>query len=145
MSNLIIWLIVGVVLAGADMLLGTVYLLVLAVAAFATAILTFLGLPVIWEIAAFAMLSVVGCLFLSFSRKKNKNIQIQSATNLQNIDIGREVSVKDIKENGHATVFYRGTVWEAAPAKGYILSRGTWIISGLHDNLLILKPEQKEK
>ena len=59
-----IWLIAGLILCGAEMLVGTFYLLVLGVSCLAAAGCAWLGLVVGWQCLAFAAVAVTGGLFV---------------------------------------------------------------------------------
>ena len=139
-----LWLIIAVILAGADILLGTFYLLVFgfsAIAAFAAAVV---GLSFIGQLAVFALFGILGCIYLSFHRKKNRSRNTLDAEKIQNLNEGQLVTVRDWREDGTTDVFFRGTHWNAEPVSGEARRPGLWKISGMNGNTLILKFE-KEK
>ena len=125
-SMIYLWLIGAVVLAGADILLGTIYLLIIAVAA----------------LLAFAVFAIAGCVYLSY--RKRKNSVSTDADHLQHINDGHSVEVKEWKKNGKARVFYRGTVWDAKSEKGSPMVPGLWEIVGMSGNTLIIKLKQEK-
>ena len=143
MSSMIyLWLIGAVVLAGADILLGTIYLLIIAVAALAAFIFAVIGAGILFQLLAFAVFAIAGCVYLSY--RKRKNSVSTDADHLQHINDGHSVEVKEWKENGKARVFYRGTVWDAKPEKGSPMVPGLWEIVGMSGNTLIIKLKQEK-
>ena len=134
-SMIYLWLIGAVVLAGADILLGTIYLLIIAAAALTAFIFALIGAGILFQLLAFA-----GCVYLSY--RKRKNSVSTDADHLQHINDGHSVEVKEWKKNGKARVFYRGTVWDAKPEKGSPMVPGLWEIVGMSGNTLIIKLKQ---
>ena len=70
-SMIYLWLIGAVVLAGADILLGTIYLLIIAVAALAAFIFAVIGAGILFQLLAFAVFAIAGCVYLSYRKRKN--------------------------------------------------------------------------
>ena len=93
-----LWLIGAVVLAGADILLGTIYLLIIAAAALAAFIFAVIGAGILFQLLAFAVFAIAGCVYLSY--RKRKNSVSTDADHLQHINDGHSVEVKEWKENG---------------------------------------------
>ena len=137
-----LWLIGAVVLAGADILLGTIYLLIVAAAALAAFVFALAGAGILFQLLAFAVFAIFGCVYLSY-RKRN-SIGGTDADHLQHINDGHTVEVREWKENGKARVFYRGTVWDAKPGKGSPRVPGLWEIVGMSGNTLIIKLKQEK-
>ena len=102
-SMIYLWLIGAVVLAGADILLGTIYLLIIAVAALAAFIFAVIGAGILFQLLAFAVFAIAGCVYLSY--RKRKNSVSTDADHLQHINDGHSVEVKEWKENGKDHVF----------------------------------------
>ena len=127
-SMIYLWLIGAVVLAGADILLGTIYLLIIAAAALTAFIFALIGAGILFQLLAFAVFAITGCVYLSY--RKRKNSVSTDADHLQHIN------------DGKARVFYRGTVWDAKPEKGSPMVPGLWEIVGMSGNTLIIKLKQ---
>ncbi len=144
MTAFYVWLTIGLLAVGADLLLlGTTYLLMVGLAACIAAFPAMVGAPVLMQMMVFAVMGVVLC-FYPWTQQRRKSKQPQeTAEEVQNMDIGHEVEVNNVNRLGQAKVFYRGTIWDAAPETGYQLQRGTWVITGLKGNLLILKPKEQ--
>lgn len=131
------WLIIAIVLAITDMLLGTIYFLIIALASLCAFIAALLGLDLTWQLAAFSIFGVVGCVLFSL-RKTQQAQKSKSAADLQSIDKGNFVEVHHWDKNGRTQVFYRGTRWEAQAEHGQKLEPGQWKIVGMNANTLIL-------
>ena len=69
-SMIYLWLIGAVVLAGADILLGTIYLLIIAAAALAAFIFALIGAGILFQLLAFAVFAIAGRVYLSLSEKE---------------------------------------------------------------------------
>ncbi|MBU3826262.1 MAG: hypothetical protein IAA31_02055 [Candidatus Anaerobiospirillum merdipullorum] len=129
-----IWCVLAIVLLGAEMMSGTFYLLVTAVACFAAAALAFLDMSLTAQLFAAGMVTLVGACFIFYLRHRLKK---QYRENLDNLDKGQRVQVGKINADGSATVNYRGTTWTAVPASG-TLSPGWWEIERADGPRLIL-------
>ena len=95
-SMIYLWLIGAVVLAGADILLGTIYLLIIAAAALAAFIFALIGAGILFQLLAFAVFAIAGCVYLSY--RKRKNSVSTDADHLQHINDGHSVEVKEWKK-----------------------------------------------
>lgn len=137
-----LWLIGAVVLAGADILLGTIYLLIVGAAALGAFIFALVGAGILFQLLAFAVFAIFGCVYLSY--RKRKGTGATDADHLQHINDGHSVEVREWKENGKARVFYRGTVWDAKAEKGSPRVAGLWEIVGMSGNTLIIKLKQEK-
>ena len=101
-----------------------------------------IGAGILFQLLAFAVFAIAGCVYLSY--RKRKNSVSTDADHLQHINDGHSVEVKEWKENGKARVFYRGTVWDAKPEKGSPMVPGLWEIVGMSGNTLIIKLKQEK-
>ena len=131
-SMIYLWLIGAVVLAGADILLGTIYLLIIAAAALAAFIFALIGAGTLFQLLAFAVFAIAGCVYLSY--RKRKNSVSTDADHLQHINDGHSVEVKEWKKNG----------LDAKPEKGSPMVPGLWEIVGMSGNTLIIKLKQEK-
>lgn len=101
-----LWLIVAVVLAGADMLLGTFYLLILGLSAIAAFVIAVVGLSFTAQLLGFALFGIIGCVLLSLKKKKDTRRKTLDAAQIQNLNDGQIVTVEHWKEDGTADVFF---------------------------------------
>lgn len=123
MSEVNVWLIVGIVLCIAEMLSGTFFLLVVGLAAFVGALAAWLGTPVWAQALIAAAVAVIGVALVEAHRRKTKPKAMVS------FDIGQPVTFDAwvSQPEGMARVAYRGSTWDARlpagldPAPGAIL------------------------
>ena len=97
------WLIGAVVLAGADILLGTIYLLIIAAAALTAFIFALIGAGILFQLLAFAVFAIAGCVYLSY--RKRKNSVSTDADHLQHINDGHSVEVKEWEKKRQSSSF----------------------------------------
>jgi membrane protein implicated in regulation of membrane protease activity len=109
MDHSLAWLIGGFALAIAELLTGTFYLLVLAVAAFGAAAAAYAGFGFGPQIVVAALVSAAGCYAVHAYRAKNRAKQMPS------IDAGMPASFEEWIDPGSrlARVRYRGASWDA--------------------------------
>lgn len=135
------WLIAAIVLAGADLLFGTVYLLILGAAALISCGVALLGYGLYGQLLCFAIFGIVGASLLSLFKKRlgGKHVTEKTAQSLQNINDGNTVEVYEWNHSGLASVFYRGARWQAQAAEDSDKVAGLWEIVGMNGNTLIIK------
>ena len=138
-SLTIVWLIAAAVLGIAEMLVGTFYLLVLAAAALVAAAASFMDVAVEWQMVAFAVVSLAGCVWVRRIRALNVASNEKEAHELQNLDEGQTVEVLDFDAQGRTKVQYRGAEWMAQAAQGEALEAGAWQIVEVKGNVLVIK------
>ena len=109
MDHALPWVIAGLVLAISELLSGTFYLLMLAVAAFGAAAGAYLGLGFGAQIAVAASVAAAGCYAVHAYRAKNR------AQQMTPIDSGMPASFEHWIDQGSrlARVRYRGASWDA--------------------------------
>jgi len=109
MDHSLAWLIGGFALAIAELLTGTFYLLMLAVAAFGAAAAAYLGFGFGPQIVVAALVAAAGCYAVHAYRTKNRAKQMPS------IDAGMPASFEEWIDRGErlARVRYRGASWDA--------------------------------
>ncbi|HBZ58915.1 MAG TPA: hypothetical protein DEO49_07205 [Sutterella sp.] len=132
-----IWLIAGLILCGAEMLVGTFYLLVLGVSCLAAAGCAWLGLVVGWQCLAFAAVAVTGGLFVRHLKGQH-NDESQA---IQNLDVGHSVRVDAWNEDGTAFVQYRGTQWTAIADETVVKAPGVFRIARVEGARLVLSQQ----
>jgi membrane protein implicated in regulation of membrane protease activity len=142
MAPYIYWFLAGLVLLGLEMVSGTFYLLVLAVALGIGGLAALAGLELPLQFTLAALAGIAGTAIL---RRKRKDGTV--AANDQNLDIGQPVQVVAWRENGTARVHYRGAEWDAQAESAATPREATLYIKALHGATLVLthhKPSQGE-
>ena len=135
LSLTVIWVIAAAVLGIAEMLVGTFYLLVLAVAALVAALASFMDVALEWQMVAFAVVALAGCSWVRRMRLGGA----KEAQALQNLDEGQLVEVSAFDAQGRAKVQYRGAEWTAQAVSGEDLEVGVWCIVQVKGNTLMIR------
>jgi membrane protein implicated in regulation of membrane protease activity len=132
------WMLTAIALVIIELLTGTFYLLVLAVAAAGGAVLAYLGLSFEVQAGFATILGVLGVVFVHHFRVRNK--KGESAVNA--MDVGQRVTLESwVNESqGLARVRYRGTLWDAK-VTGERGSGTTFYIRGVDGSTLHVAPE----
>lgn len=140
-SQTTVWLIAALVLGGAEMFVGSFYLLVLGLGCLGAACASLCGLGLGWQCSAFAVLVVIGAFIVLRMRAKDK-----AEDKEQNLDVGQKVTVVAWGLDGVARVNYRGAVWDAVCAEDDSDSRqpGVFVIESVRGSRLVLRPEAKQ-
>ena len=138
LSTTMWWLIASAVLGIFELVLTTFYMLVLAAAGLAAAIVSALGFSLEWQFALFAVCSVVGALLVRQMRARSLGSDTESRA-LQNLDAGQIVDVAEVDEHGRARVFYRGTQWPAQLTENSKSGPGSYQIVEIAGSVLMLE------
>src|SRR5437764_1057844 len=109
MSAYWMWWIAAAALVAAELLTGTFYLLVVAIAMACGGVAAWLdaSVPAQWLIAA--ALGVIGIVML---QRWKRGVALRTPA-LQGLDIGQMVQVQSWGPDGTARVAYRGSTWDA--------------------------------
>ncbi len=134
-----LWLIVAAALTGLEMLTGTFYLLLMAIAALAgclAALTDFSGTQQLLIFGAFGLLETVG---FTVYRRRHPAKQPDSF-----LDVGNPVVFKNIAPDGNWLVRYRGSDWQARPANGQTSQDAPLVIVKTMGNILIVDNPPEE-
>ena len=140
MEQTTIWWVLGGLLVAIELATGTFYLLMIAIGMAAGAIAAHLGLPVVGQIVAAAVIGG-GAVVLQYWRGSKQPKAAQANANKDvHIDIGEMVKVEAWAPDGTTTVKYRGATWTAVMAHpGIEASVGQFRILELLGNRLVLE------
>ena len=131
------WWIVAAVLAGAELVTNTFYLLAIAVALAAGGVAAFMGLSSEWQWAVAVALGIV----LTFVAHRWRTRRLQPAPQ-EPADIGNSVRVRHWNPDGSARVDYRGTQWTAELATPDTPRRESMVIVGMRGSHLVVADRQ---
>ena len=128
MATYLLWAIAGFILVIAELLSGTFYLLVLGMAALATALAAYLG-------AAFwvqAMVAAAVALIGIYAVRRWWATHPKSGEASNNLDLGQAVVIESWVNQaaGTARIKYRGSSWDAQIVNGANSPNGTNATSG---------------
>lgn len=131
------WILAGITVA-AELLTGTIYLLMVALGLAAGAVAAHLG----WNMPAQIMVAaVVGVLCVLIGRRirsARASGLPASADPAMNLDIGETVTITQWEGDGTARVQYRGAQWTAVLRPGAMPSLGTYRVAELQGNRLVV-------
>jgi membrane protein implicated in regulation of membrane protease activity len=133
MEAYVFWFLLGLVLLGIEMVSGTFYLLVVAIAAAVAGVAAWMGMVMAGQLILSALTGIAGILIL----RRSKGNQLVDASNAS-FDIGQPVRIIKWKEDGSARVIYRGAEWDARLETAEIPIDGTLYIASMQGSILIL-------
>lgn len=131
-----VWWIAAAILVGVEMMTGTFYLLVVALACVAGGVVALFGFDAAWQWGMAALVEVVGT--LAVVQWKRKYAAAPRLSN--NLDVGQRVSVLEWRDDDRARVAYRGTQWDAVLDSPATPKREHMVIVGMRGAELVLGP-----
>jgi membrane protein implicated in regulation of membrane protease activity len=135
MSAYVAWFVVGFVLLIAELLTGTFYLLVLAIAAGVGGLVALGGGSLPLQLVVAAAIGLAGSLWLRRSRAGRTS---PAAEALQNLDLGQTVRVDHWSAGRTARATYRGAQWDVELAAGEEPLAGDFVIREIHGSRLVV-------
>jgi membrane protein implicated in regulation of membrane protease activity len=138
MDNYVWWFVIGFGLVVAELLTGTFYLLVIAIAFGAAGVAALLGAPVVLQLATAAAFSLGGTLWLRQSRFGQRLRDRATSDRVQNMDVGQTLRVDQWAPNRTTRANYRGATWDVELAPGEEPASGEFVIREIYANRLIV-------
>jgi membrane protein implicated in regulation of membrane protease activity len=142
MNSTIIWFVVAFGLLVAELLTGTFYLLVIALALACAGIASWLGVPAALQFVVAAAIGLGGSMWLRTTRF-GRRLHERSDDRVQNMDIGQSLRVDHWTAARTARASYRGAVWDVELAPGEQPASGEFVIREIHANRLIVAPKPR--
>jgi membrane protein implicated in regulation of membrane protease activity len=130
------WFVLGFGLLVAELMTGTFYLLVIALALACAGVTAFFGAPLELQLVVAAAIGLGGSLWLRRSRFGRR--REHGADRVQNMDIGQIVRVEHWSANRTARAAYRGAQWDVELAPGEAMQAGDFVIRDIQANRLIV-------
>jgi membrane protein implicated in regulation of membrane protease activity len=130
------WFVLGFGLLVAELMTGTFYLLVIALALACAGVTAFFGAPLELQLVVAAAIGLGGSLWLRRSRFGRRHDR--GADRVQNMDIGQIVRVEHWSANRTARAAYRGAQWDVELAPGEAMQAGDFVIRDIQANRLIV-------
>ncbi len=134
MSGYVWWFVLGFGLLVAELLTGTFYLLVIALACGVAGVAALLGAPFALQVLVAAVIGFAGSLWL----RKSRAARPVDNDALQNMDVGQVVRVDHWGANRTARASYRGAMWDVELAAGEEAAAGDFVIRDIQANRLIV-------
>ena len=138
MVDYVVLFVIGFGLVIAELLTGTFYLLVIAVAFGAAGVAALLGASVVLQLATAAAFSLGGTLWLRQSRFGRRLRERATSDRVQNMDVGQTLRVDQWAPNRTARANYRGATWDVERAPGEMPASGEFVIREINANRLIV-------
>ena len=138
MDPYLYWILTAIALVIVELVTGTFYLLVLAIAAAGGGALAYARFPFGAQAGLATLIAVLGVILVSRYR-----VKVSKATDINAIDVGHRVTLDSwVNEaEGLARVRYRDTLWDAK-VLGERGSGTTFYIRGVDGSTLQIAPER---
>lgn len=136
MSAYVAWFVLGFVLLIAELLTGTFFLLVLAVAAGVAALTALAGGSIALQLVVAAGIGLAGSLWLRRARAGRAGNATPDA--MQNLDVGQPVRVDHWTAGRTARASYRGAEWDVELVAGEEPRPGDYVIREIHGSRLVV-------
>ena len=135
MSAWIWWMVLAFGLLIVELLTGTFYLLVIAVAIAAGGLANLAGAPFTLQLVVAAVIGLAGSLWLRRSRLGRPTGEADA---LQNLDIGQMVRIDSWGAGNTARALYRGAEWDVLLAPGETPAPGDFVIRSVQGSRLVV-------
>ncbi len=137
MSGYVWWFVLAFGLVIAELVTGTFYLLVLALALASAGVAHLLGAALAVQLVVAAAIGFGGSLWLRHVRLGRRGHR-EAADSVQNMDVGQVVRVDHWSPARTARASYRGALWDVELAAGEDPVPGEFVIREIHANRLIV-------
>jgi membrane protein implicated in regulation of membrane protease activity len=130
------WFVLGFGLVVAELMTGTFYLLVIAIALACAGVAAFFDAPLALQLVIAAAIGLGGSVWLRksrFGRLHGRGVDL-----VQNMDIGQIVHIERWSPNRTARAAYRGAQWDVELAPGEAMQAGEFVIRDIQANRLIV-------
>ncbi len=128
-----LWLIAAAALTGLEMLTGTFYVLLMAIAALAGCLAALTGFTGEQQLLIFGAFGLVEAIGFTLYRRRHPAKQTENF-----LDVGNLVVFKNIAPDGAWVVRYRGSDWQARPAREETSKDAPLVITKAAGNILIV-------
>jgi membrane protein implicated in regulation of membrane protease activity len=137
MAGYVWWFVIGFGLLVAELLTGTFYLLIIALAMGVAGLASVAGAPFALQLVLAAVIGLGGSMWLRMT-KWGKRLHERGDDRVQNMDIGQSLRVDQWTPARTARAQYRGSVWDVELAPGEPPVAGDFVIHEIHANRLIV-------
>lgn len=136
------WLLTGLAVV-AELLTGTLYLLMVAIGMAAAAIAAHLGAGEVVQILVAAIVGASTVLACYARQKRRGSLLSGEREQDMHLDIGEQIHVEHWDPDRTAQVRYRGAPWTAALLGQHQALAGTFRVVGLEGNRLLVEPAEQ--
>jgi len=142
MDSYIVWFVVAFGLLVAELLTGTFYLLVIAIALAVAGFAALAGASSPLQFIVGAAIGLGGSIWLR-STRFGERLHERGEDLVQNMDIGQTLRVEHWTAARTARASYRGAVWDVELAPGETPAGGEFVIREINANRLIVAPKPR--
>ena len=135
MSPWIWWMVLAFGLLILELVTGTFYLLVIAVALAAGGIANLAGAPFTAQLVVAAVIGFGGALWL---RRSRFGRLASEGDALQNLDVGQIIRIESWSAGNTARAQYRGAAWDVVLAPGEDAAPGDFVIRSVQGSRLVV-------
>lgn len=136
MGDWVWWFVLAFVLVVAELLTGTFYLMMIAIALAAAGVASLVGAPLVIQLVIAVIFGFGGALLLR--RMRFGRLENADAEPLQNMDVGQTLHVQRWSGGRTARASYRGAQWDIELADGEEPQAGEFVIQAIHANRLVV-------
>jgi membrane protein implicated in regulation of membrane protease activity len=136
MGDWVWWFVLAFVLVVAELLTGTFYLLMIAIALAGGGLASLAGLSFTLQLVIAAAIGFAGALLLR--RTRFGRLHNNQAEPLQNMDVGQTVKIDGWTGSRTARASYRGAQWDIELAPGEDPQPGEFVIQAIQANRLVV-------
>lgn len=129
------WMVLAFGLLIMELLTGTFYLLVIAVAVAAAGLADLAGASLTLQLVVAAVIGLAGSIWLRRSRFGRLD---RASEALQNLDVGQVVRVDGWTAGNTARAHYRGAEWDVQLAPGELAVPGEFVIRAVQGSRLVV-------
>jgi len=140
MESWVWWFVLAFGLLALELMTGTFYLLVIALALAAAGVADLFGASFTLQLLVAAVIGSGGALWLR--RGRFGRLHSDSADPLQNMDVGQTVRVDQWSATRTARASYRGAQWDVELAPGAEPTAGEFVIQSISANRLVVAPKR---
>lgn len=133
-----LWWVLALGLGIAEMLTGTLFMLVIALGCVGAGVAAAIGAPLWLQFLLAGALSLAGTAWARRNRAARASVQPVARNPDVHADIGERVRVDAWDSAGRARVAFRGSHWDAELAPGETAVAGEFVIVEMSGNRLIL-------
>ncbi|MGH6623157.1 MAG: NfeD family protein [Burkholderiaceae bacterium] len=137
MDSYVWWFVVGFGLLVAELLTGTFYLMVIAVALGVAGLAALAGTSISLQFVLAAAIGLGGSMWLR-STRFGKRLHERGKDPVQNMDIGQSLRIEEWTPSRTARANYRGATWDIELAPGEPPVVGEFVIREIQANRLIV-------
>lgn len=139
MTESTIWWVLAGGIVAIELMTGTIYLLLIALGLAAAAVAAHLGLPISAQIGVAAGVGGGSVVIWRALRKAQAPASVATAVSEVTLDVGELVHIDAWSSDGTSSAKYRGAAWQVSLAPGEPALPGSYCITEVAGNRLIVK------